>query len=104
MSALNLNDYTTQMNASPAAAAEQTAAAKKVKSMGIIALILMICGFIPLLGIFALIAAFIISRSALTVSRKNLVPIEYEKPAYWASVGSTILLILTVVGLFMMMF
>ena len=104
MSALNLNEYTPQTNLSPVATAEKQTVANKVKTRGIIALLLVIGGLIPFLGFFLLPVAFFLSRSALKLSRENLVPIEYEKPAYWASVSSTILLILTVIGLFMMMF
>jgi uncharacterized membrane protein len=80
---------------------EQFERAKSVKKLGIIALVLTAFGaFIPLLGILMLIAALLISRYALRVSRQNLVPIEYEKPAYWASIISSIILILSAIGLF----
>jgi len=80
---------------------EQTEKAKTVKKLGIIALLLTIFGaFIPLLGTLMVIAALILARYALRVSRQNLVPIEFEKPAYWASIISTILLILSAIGLF----
>ena len=99
MASLNLNDYVPQASLSPAQSAEQTASAKKVKSMGYIALLLVVCGFIPVIGIFTLIGALVLSRKAMTISRKNLVPVEYEKPAHWASIISKVLLILWVIGL-----
>jgi len=84
-----------------AATPEQTEKAKSVKKLGIIALLLAIFGaIVPFLGTLMIIAALVLARYALRVSRQNLVPIEFEKPAYWASIISTILLILTAIGLF----
>ena len=61
---------------------EQTQKAGSVKTLGIIALILAIVGiFVPLV---LDIVAFFIAKHALNISRENLVPIEFEKPAYWA--------------------
>ena len=79
--ALNLNDYTAQ-TVPETLAGDKLQQAKKVKSMGIVALILSVLGvFVP----FVLdIAAFVLAKMAMTISRKNLIPIEYEKPAYWA--------------------
>jgi hypothetical protein len=96
-STLNLDEYTPNIAAEMTG--EQLAKAKQVKMLGIVALILLVCSLIPILGFFTLIAAFIISRVALRISRKNLVPIEYEKPAYWASVISLLLMILAVIGI-----
>ncbi len=78
---------------------QQMAKAKQVKTLGIVALVLVVCSFIPIIGIFTMIAAFIVSRIAMRISRQNLVPIEYEKPAYWASIISLLLMILTVIGI-----
>jgi hypothetical protein len=40
---------------------------------------------------------------ALKIASDNFVEPEYERPAYWASIISTILLILSVVGLVLML-
>src|SRR5688500_17663906 len=99
---LNIGEIQPSAQVLPVAASpEQTEKAKTVKKLGVIALGLTIVGaFIPLLGVLMLIAALVLSRYALRVSRQNLVPIEFEKPAYWASVISSILLILSAAGLF----
>lgn len=82
MSSLNLNDYTPSAQSSAPLEGDQLAKAKQVKTLGIVALILAIVGLcIPLV---ADIAAFFIAKHAMNESRRNLVPIEYEKPAYWA--------------------
>lgn len=80
-SALNLNEYIAQAEAKPLEG-EKLQKAQKVKTLGIIAVILAVLGiFVP----FVLdIAAFIIAKIAMKISRENLVPIEYENPAYWA--------------------
>lgn len=83
-------------------AGEQTEKANQVKKLGIIALVLLVCSLIPIVGFFTLIASFIISRRALKISRENLVPVEYERPAYWASVISLLLMITTVIGIVLM--
>lgn len=69
--------------------------ASTVKTIGVIALILAVLGiFVP----FILdIAAFILAKVAMKISRDNLVPIEYEKPAYWAYRVSLVGIILWVV-------
>ena len=61
---------------------EQMQKAGSVKTLGIIAIILAVAGiFVPLV---LDIAAFFIAKHALNISRDKLVPIEFEKPAYWA--------------------
>jgi accessory gene regulator protein AgrB len=82
MSSLNLNDYTPSAQSSGPLTGEQLEQAKQVKTLGIVALVLAIVGLcIPFL---ADIAAFFLAKHAMNLSRRNLVPIEYEKPAYWA--------------------
>ncbi len=82
MSALNLNDYTPNIQNLTQPTGSKLAQSQKVKTIGIIALILAISGiFIPLI---ADIIAFFMAKWAMNLSRRNLVPIEYEKPAYWA--------------------
>ncbi len=100
MATLNLNEYTPGVPTE--ITGNQLTKAKQVRTLGIVALILLVCSLIPVLGFFTLIAAFIISRVALRISRQNLVPIEYEKPAYWASVISLLLMILAVIGIIFM--
>src|SRR5690349_8539347 len=98
MSSLNLTEYTPNMNGSQLSAEQQIAKSQQVRTMGIIALVLLVTGLIPILGFFGLIASLILSRSALRISREHLVPIEYERPAHWASLISTIFLILGGIG------
>jgi len=78
---LNLNDYTPQVTNEPLIG-EKLEKANQVKTLGIVAVILSIVGiFVP----FVLdIIAFVMSKIAMKISRENLVPYEYEKPAYWA--------------------
>jgi hypothetical protein len=64
MSILNLNEYTPNLQNLTRPTGDQLAQAKKVKTIGIVALIL--------------------AKWALSLSRQNLVPIEYERPALWA--------------------
>lgn len=62
---------------------EQAQKAGSVKTLGIVAFIFAIFGiFVPFV---CHIAAFFISRHALKISRDNLIPVEAEKMAYWAS-------------------
>ena len=102
MATLNLNDYTHKINGVPVTSEHKIVKGKQVKMLGIVALILLVMGLIPLLGFFTLIASLIISRIALKISRENFVDSEYERPAYWASTISMVLLILSVVGLILM--
>ena len=81
---------------------QQAAQVARVKTLGIIALVLLLTAFIPILGFFGLIVSLVLSRMALRISRQNLLPIEAEKPAYWAGIISTLLLILSVIGLVML--
>ncbi len=80
-SALNLNEYIAQADTKPLEG-EQLQQAQKVQTLGIAAVILAVLGiFVP----FVLdIAAFVLAKMAMNISRRNLVPIEYEKAAYWA--------------------
>lgn len=73
------------------------AQAKKVRTIGIIALILAVSGIV--IPFIADIAAFILSKWAMKISRDNLVPVEYEKSAYWAYRVSIMGIILWVVAL-----
>lgn len=81
---------------------EQSTEEKRVKKLGIIALLLLLTTFIPFLGFIGLALSLILSRRALRISRENLLSVEVEKPAYWASIISTTILVLFVVGLFAM--
>ena len=103
MSSLNLSDYTPKVNGVELTPEQQLAKAGQVKTMGIIALILLITGIIPILGIFGLITSLILSRYALRIARDNYVPDGYERPAHWASIISTVILILWVIGLLLML-
>ena len=98
-SSLSLTESISNSASSTLTPEQQSAQAGRVKKMGITALLLLLTTFIPVLGIFGLIASLVISRKALRISRENLLPIETEKPAYWASIISTLLLILFAVGL-----
>ena len=100
MSSLNLTDYTPKLNG--VTAEQQLAKAKQVQTMGIIALVLLLTGFIPVLGFFGLLASLIISKKALRLGREYLVPEQYEKPASWASTISAVFLILGTIGLVLM--
>ena len=95
---LNIDNYVAQPSNNEPLSGEALQKAKRVKTLGIIALILSILGiFVP----FVLdIIAFVISKIALKISREHLVPYEYEKPAYWAyriSIAGIILWILAVI-------
>lgn len=82
MSTLNLSDYAPNAQSLTQPVGDQLAKAKQVKNLGIIAVILAVIGiFVPFI---ADIAAFFLAKRAMNISRKYLVPIEYEKPAYWA--------------------
>ena len=81
---------------------QQAAQITPVKTLGVNALVLLLTAFIPILGFFGLIASLILSRVAMRISRQNLLPIEAEKPAYWAGIISTLLLILSGIGLVML--
>jgi hypothetical protein len=103
MATLNLNDYTHKINGVPVSAEHKIAKGKQVKTYGIVALVLLVLGLVPILGFFAVIGSLILSRIALKIARENFVDAEYERPAYWASLISTILLILSVIGLILML-
>jgi hypothetical protein len=102
MATLNLNEYTHKINGVPVTAEHKIAKGKQVKTLGIIALVLLVLGLIPIIGFLTVIASLVISKIALKISRENFVDTEYERPAYWASIISTILLILSVIGLILM--
>lgn len=75
---------------------------KEVKTLGMIALILSVAGvFIPVIGLFMLIAAWMMSNSALRKSRNFLVSEEDDKLARWANVVSKVFLVFSVIGLVM---
>ena len=99
---LGLTEASPNANAPVVTPAQQAASITRVKTLGIIALVLLLTAFIPILGFFGLITSFVLSRIALKISRENLLPIEAEKPAYWAGVISALLLILSVIGLVML--
>lgn len=75
---------------------------KSVKILGIISLILAVAGvFIPGIGLFMLIAAWLMSRSALKTSSDYLISDEDDKFARWANVVSKVFLVLSIIGLVM---
>jgi hypothetical protein len=82
MSILNLNEYTPNLQNLTRPTGDQLAQAKKVKTIGIVALILVVVGIV--IPLIADIIAFFMAKWALSLSRQNLVPIEYERPALWA--------------------
>lgn len=82
MSTLNLSDYAPNAQNLELSSDEQLSKAKQVRTLGIIAVLLAIAGiFTPFV---ANLAAFLFAKRAMKISRDYLVPIEYEKPAYWA--------------------
>lgn len=75
---------------------------KDVKTLGVISLILAVAGvFIPAVGLFMLIAAWLMSRSALKTSSDYLISDEDDKFARWANVISKVFLVFSVIGLVM---
>lgn len=82
MSALNLNDYTPNVDNIAAPTGDHLAQCKQVKTLGIVAVILAIIGIV--IPFIPDIAAFFLAKHAMNLSRRKLVPIEYERPAYWA--------------------
>ena len=101
-STLNIDNALPSKNAPAVTSEQQLAKAKQVQTMGIIALVLLVTGFIPILGFFGLIASLLIARKASWIAREYLVPDSYEKPAKWAWTISSVLLILSVIGLILM--
>lgn len=99
---LGLTEETPKFNGIKLTPEQQIAKAKQVKTMGIIALVLIITGFVPILGFLGLIASLLVSRKALRIALDYVVPEEYERPARWAWVISSVFLILSVIGLIMM--
>jgi hypothetical protein len=80
--------------------AEKQQRAKDVKSLGLIAFILAVAGiFIPVVGLFMLIGAWLLSRSALKTSDDYLISEEDDKFARWASTISKVFLVLGALGL-----
>ncbi len=80
--------------------AQKTKKTNSVKRLGVISLILAVAGvFIPGIGVFMLIAAWLISRSALRISSDYLVSDEDDKLARWANVISKVFLVFSVIGL-----
>ena len=101
-STLGIENALPNQNVAAMTSEQQLAKAKQVQTMGIIALILLATAFIPVLGFVGLIVSLVLSKNALKIGRDYLVPEQYEKPAKWASVISSVLLILSFIGLFMM--
>ncbi len=97
MSTLNLNEYTPNVQNLTQPTGDQLAQAKNVKTIGIIALILVVVGIV--IPLIADIIAFFLAKWALNLSRRNLVPIEYEKPAMWAYRVSMVGMVLWVIAL-----
>jgi hypothetical protein len=96
MSTLNLNDYTPNIQNIALPVGDQLAKAQQVRTLGIIAVILAVIGIV--VPFIANIAAFLLAKRAMNISRQYLVPIEYEKPAYWAyRVGLTGILLWVVI-------
>lgn len=102
MSTLNLNQYTHKIDGVAVTPEHQLAVGKKVKTYGFIALAMLPLGLIPLLGFLFVIGSLILARRALKISRENFVADDYEKPARWASLISTILLVLSAIGIVLM--
>lgn len=76
--------------------------AKEVRTLGLVAFILSVFGvFIPAVGVFILIAAWLISNSALKKSSDYLVSDEDDKLARWANVVSKVFLVFSIIGLVM---
>jgi hypothetical protein len=99
-SSLGLAEFAPPGANSAALTSEQTAAVvNRVKRLGIVAWLLALTAFIPVLGFFGLIASILVARRAMRISRENLLPVEAEKPAYYASMISSVILILGVIGL-----
>ncbi len=74
--------------------------AKEIRTKGLIAFILSVTGvFIPLIGFFMLIAAWLLSNSALKTANDYLVSDEDDKLARWANVISKVFLVFSVIGL-----
>ncbi len=82
MSTLNLSDYTANVQNLTQPVGDQLTKGKQVRTLGIVALILAVFGIV--IPFVADIVAFFIAKRALSISREYLVPIEYEKAAYWA--------------------
>lgn len=97
-STLGLADSMPNANVAALTPEQISAQANQVRKLGIIALLLLLTIFIPILNFFGLIASLILSRKALRISRENLLPIEVEKPAYWASLISTTMLVFGCIG------
>ncbi len=103
-STLGIEEAVPKNNAVAIPPQQQAVLISRVKTMGIIAFILLFTGFIPILGFFGLIASFVISRWALKIWRDNLLPLGIEKMAQWASTISSVFLILLVIGVVFMIF
>lgn len=96
---IEINTATPVSTVNPAMKEKKT---KDVKTLGLISLILAVAGvFIPAVGLFMLIAAWLMSRSALKTSSDYLVSDEDDKFARWANVISKVFLVFSVIGLVM---
>lgn len=101
---LKLNEIVIDQNAqiTPVNLTEKQQKANQVKTLGIISFILAVVGvFIPVIGLFMLIAAWLMSRSALKTANDYLVSDEDDKLARWANVISKVFLVFSVIGLVM---
>jgi hypothetical protein len=99
---LKLNEIEINSNApvSSIDSAAKIQKAKEVKTMGIIAFILSIVGvFVPIIGFFMLIGAWLMSRSALKTSSDYLISDDDDKFARWANVVSKVFLVFSIIGL-----
>lgn len=101
---MKLNEIEISSNApvSSIDSAAKVQKAKQVKTLGIIAFLLSLFGiFIPAIGVFMLIGAWLMSRSALKTSSDYLVSDDDDKFARWANVISKVFFVLSVIGLVM---
>ena len=96
-SILNLTDLTQKVDGIALDPAVVATIGRKVRNRGLIAVVLMFVGLIPIIGVLFLIASLLLALHALKLSRENLVPVEYERCAYWARIGSSLVLILNVI-------
>jgi uncharacterized membrane protein YphA (DoxX/SURF4 family) len=103
MSVLNLDDYSRNVRNLTHPTDNHLIQSQKVRTIETFALVLDLAGlFIPFV---ADVAAFFMAKAALNMSRGNLVPIEYEKPAWWAhriSVMGILLWLVMLIGMILL--
>ena len=97
MSVLNLEDYTPNVQNFTKPSGDQLAKFQKVKTIGIIALILAIVGIV--IPFVADLTAFFLARWSMSLSRQTLAPIEYDRPALWAYRVSIMGMVLWVIAI-----